>query len=229
MNCRQAGAPVTDKQLDQAHFEGLMKRLSEQDAWRDKPDVSPGEQIKCRLYPKLAFFFDGTGCNLWQELEKPVEKRALTNVAKLYRTAIDDKDEKEAAAIYIPGVGTPFRYGEYEDDPGGALGLGFGAGGGMRLDAALTEFWRLLEIEWGSGAIPHMQWITLSVFGFSRGATLARLHAPAHRHAVRAHRRWRPAVENPRWRARPPADHLSGPFRYRGFRRRPRPAPGLGR
>lgn len=102
----------------------------------------------------------------------------MSNVAKLYQAAVKDKDGKEAVPTYIPGVGTPYKYPyanvSPNEDKGGSLGLGFGAGGDMRLEAALYEFRRLLEIEWSGGALRHMQWVTLSVFGFSRGATLAR-------------------------------------------------------
>lgn len=177
MTVRQAGTPTTDEQLDRAKREAAMKRMHEQLAWWT-PESKPMDRIKCRLYPKLAFFFDGTGNNLYQELEKPVEERALSNVAKLFQAAIDDKDGQEAAARYFPGVGTPYRYHNSNispnEDKGGPLGLGFGAGGDMRLAAALNEFKHILEIDWSAGALRHMQWVTLSVFGFSRGATLAR-------------------------------------------------------
>ncbi len=177
MTIRQAGTPTTDAQLEAARREGNMSRLNEEWAWH-KARIDPKEKVKCRLYPKLAFFFDGTGNNLQEELKKPVEERALSNVAKLYQAAVDDKDGMEAVRRYFPGVGTPYRYPysnvSPNEDKGGALGLGFGAGGDMRLEAALFEFRRLLEIEWSGGAIRHMQWVTLSVFGFSRGATLAR-------------------------------------------------------
>ncbi|WP_438839670.1 T6SS phospholipase effector Tle1-like catalytic domain-containing protein [Aromatoleum toluclasticum] len=111
-------------------------------------------------------------------MAKTETERALSNVAKLFLAAIDDKDGQEAVKRYIPGVGTPYRYANGNispnEDKGGSLGLGFGAGGEMRLDAALYEFRRTLEIDWGTGALPHVEWVTLSVFGFSRGATLAR-------------------------------------------------------
>nr|WP_315199843.1 DUF2235 domain-containing protein [uncultured Aquabacterium sp.] len=177
MRIKQAGAAVTDAQLDSAHLLGAMNRTHEEWGWC-KAGVSPKERVKCRLYPKLSFFFDGTGNNLFQELRKPIEERALSNVAKLYQAAVDDRVGRETVRRYFPGVGTPYRYPysniSPNEDKGGPLGLGFGAGGDMRLEAALFEFRRLLEIEWGGGALPHMQWVTLSIFGFSRGATLAR-------------------------------------------------------
>lgn len=177
MSVKQAGTPVTDEQLNAAHRQGGMTRSNEELAWWTS-GVTPAERLKCRLYPKLSFFFDGTGNNLQQELAKPVEERALSNVAKLYQAAIDDKNGREAVRRYFSGVGTPYRYAysniSPNEDKGGSLGLGFGAGGDMRLNAALYEFRRILEIDWSGGALRHMQWVKLSVFGFSRGATLAR-------------------------------------------------------
>lgn len=177
MTIRQAGSPTTDEQLASAWQQGAKKRLEEQTAWWT-PEATPADRMRCRLYPKLSFFFDGTGNNLYQEMAKPEAERALSNIAKLFLAAIDDRDDKEAVARYIPGIGTPYRYANGnispDEDKGGTLGLGFGAGGEMRLEAALYEFRRILEIDWSAGALPHMQWISLSVFGFSRGATLAR-------------------------------------------------------
>lgn len=177
MTLKQAGTPVTDEQLASAHRQGAMTRSMEELAW-STPGIAIRERVNCRLYPKLSFFFDGTGNNLWQELKKPVDQRALSNVAKLFQAAIDDRNGKEAVKRYFSGVGTPYRYPysniSPNEDQGGSLGLGFGAGGDMRLNAALHEFRRILEIDWSGGALRHMQWISLSVFGFSRGATLAR-------------------------------------------------------
>lgn len=177
MTVRQANSPTTDEQLASAWHEGAKKRMEAQIAWCT-PESTPADRIRCRLYPKLSFFFDGTGNNLYQEMAKPEAERALSNVAKLFLAAIDDQDGREAVARYIPGVGTPYRYANGNispnEDTGGSLGLGFGAGGQMRLEAALYEFRRILEIDWGTGTLPHMEWVTLLVFGFSRGATLAR-------------------------------------------------------
>ncbi len=177
MSIKQGEAAITDEQLGNAHRQGALKTMREQLAWC-KSEVSPYERVRCRLYPKLAFFFDGTGNNLWEELKKPAEERALSNIAKLYQAAVNDKEGVEAVPTYITGVGTPYLYPfsniSPNEDRGGLMGMGFGAGGDMRLAAALFEFRRLLEIEWSGGALRHMQWVSLSVFGFSRGATLAR-------------------------------------------------------
>lgn len=177
MTVKQAPLVLTDEQLASAHREGAMTRMKEEMAWQTS-DSKPMDRYKCRLYPKLSFFFDGTGNNLEQELAKPVPERALSNVAKLFLAAIDDKDVHESVPRYFSGVGTPYRY-KYanispNEDKGGVFGLGFGAGGEMRLAAALFEFGRILQNDWSAGALRNMQWISISVFGFSRGATLAR-------------------------------------------------------
>jgi hypothetical protein len=63
MTVRQAGAPVTDADLNQAAMQGMGKIMDAEFANR------AGNRWLCRLIPKLTFFFDGTGNNLDQELE----------------------------------------------------------------------------------------------------------------------------------------------------------------
>jgi uncharacterized protein (DUF2235 family) len=168
---------VSDAELGRAAERGIDRRLT-----AEFPSQGGGRRPLCRLYPKLSFFFDGTGNNLYQELEKPEHEQALSNVAKLYLAAINDRIGQGATPTYIPGVGTPFRIprrdpdftGLLFDDHGGTAGLGLGLGGRMRIDAALAEFAMILERDWSPGAQQHMQCISLAVFGFSRGATEAR-------------------------------------------------------
>ena len=177
MTVRQAGAPVSDAELGRAAARGTDRRLSAEFSGQDS-----GSRALCRLYPRLSFFFDGTGNNLYQELEKPEHEQALSNVAKLYLAAIHDRIGWGATPTYIPGVGTPFRIprrdpdftGLLRDDHGGSSGLGFGMGGRMRIDCAFAEFAMNLERDWSSAAKQHMQYISVAVFGFSRGATEAR-------------------------------------------------------
>lgn len=123
------------------------------------------------------------GNNLYQELEKPEHEQALSNVAKLFLVAINNQRGQEAVPIYYPGVGTPFQIPRrvpgyftelLRDDRGGAAGLGLGIGGQTRIDAALAEFEMILGEDWGEGARRHIPFISLAVFGFSRGASQAR-------------------------------------------------------
>ncbi|MEN8501245.1 MULTISPECIES: T6SS phospholipase effector Tle1-like catalytic domain-containing protein [Paraburkholderia] len=177
MTVCQAGAPVSDAELGRAAARGIDRRLT-----AEYSSQAGRSRALCRLYPKLSFFFDGTGNNLYQELEKPEHEQALSNVAKLYLAAINDPVGQGATPRYIPGVGTPFRIarrdpdftGLLRDDRGGTAGLGMGLGGSMRIDWALAEFAMILEKDWSPQAQQHMQYISLAVFGFSRGATEAR-------------------------------------------------------
>src|SRR5437773_8071427 len=133
MTVRQADIPITD--------EDLVKIASQSTTQRNEVE----DRGLAYLYPKLSFFFDGTGNNLYQELAKPPQERALSNVAKLFLAAIDDKSRfKKIIPRYVPGVGTPFsvpnplpHFGNFPDDAGGVAGLGFGAGGDMRIRFAL--------------------------------------------------------------------------------------------
>ncbi len=176
MTVRQAATPISDQGLIDAKAQGARDRTTYQ---RCSPENKSGPEkhhLKCRLYPQLAFFFDGTGNNL--EIDEPLQR--LSNVAKLYYAAIDDVLEHESATRYIPGVGTPFKVPKhvgYTDklgnDAGGKMGLALGAGGELRISYALAEFSRILEQEWYS-SWKFMEHISVAIFGFSRGATAAR-------------------------------------------------------
>lgn len=177
MTVRQAGAPITDDELFDAAREGGRKKLEELVSPANKAGPFSLRDIKCRLYPQLSFFFDGTGNNL--DIDTPLQR--LSNVAKLYNAATVDPLGRGATPRYIPGVGTPFKVpkvmgytDELADDRGGAAGLGLGKGGEMRIQYALAEFSRILERDWGPAAWKGMQFISVSIFGFSRGATEAR-------------------------------------------------------
>ncbi|MGF6902089.1 hypothetical protein [Paraburkholderia sp. GAS348] len=63
MTVRQASAPTTDKEIDRAALQGGEKRLHELFSSSNKDGPYTSMDAKCRLYPKLSFFFDGT--NSW--------------------------------------------------------------------------------------------------------------------------------------------------------------------
>jgi hypothetical protein len=177
MTVRQAGAPIADLGFMQAAKKGGDTLLTERFASDNKGGPLSFTDATCRLYPRLTFFFDGTNNNLERDL--PLDQ--LSNVAKLYRAAVDDRQKKGSSSRYVPGVGTPFKFRKImgytdmlDDDRGGALGLGLGAGGDLRIKFALAEFSRILEREWSSPSWKCMQFISVSIFGFSRGATGAR-------------------------------------------------------
>ncbi|MFG6469084.1 T6SS phospholipase effector Tle1-like catalytic domain-containing protein [Roseateles sp. BYS87W] len=129
--------------------------------------VPTKEEAMCQCTKVLHFgmFFDGTGNNRNEEMAKPAEKRALSNVAKLWAAHQEDRD---IVRRYVPGLGTP--YAEIGDS-GGMLGNAIGKGGEPRIKKAL----KLLDEELAK--VPKQQkvlLINLTVFGFSRGAALAR-------------------------------------------------------
>lgn len=120
----------------------------------------------CEQQPWFSFFFDGTGNN--RRLD--AEKKKWSNIARLYDGHISD--EPLIVKRYYEGVGTPLDASNpswtnaVRDSE--ALGGGAGAGGDARLrlaeenfDDALRNNHRVIRID-------------IAVFGFSRGAALAR-------------------------------------------------------
>ena len=64
-------------------------------------------------------------------------------------------------------------------DEGGKLGKAFGKGGAKRLDFALAEFDRVLKkpLANANNPVNSIHEINIAIFGFSRGAALARVFA----------------------------------------------------
>jgi uncharacterized protein (DUF2235 family) len=119
---------------------------------------------------RIGVFFDGTGNHMENDLRST--DRDITNVAKLYQLYPDEGVGGRYAKIYIEGPGT--ADGEVtekgfipgETTVGMALGLG-DEGGHSRIDKALDDAQVILE----DGGYSE---VTFDVFGFSRGAALAR-------------------------------------------------------
>lgn len=121
------------------------------------------EPFTCKLTLKLAFFFDGTGNNL--DADQPTDEHS--NVARLFLSHLDDAPPAGVYKFYVPGLGTYFRQiGDVGDDDG----MAFGKYGDDRLDKAME--WLTHTV--GKHPADKIIEIRLSVFGFSRGATLAR-------------------------------------------------------
>lgn len=113
---------------------------------------------------KVAFFFDGTGNNL----DADVGNDEHSNVARLFRAHPQSDSARGLFSYYIPGLGTRFKE---VGDPGGTdLGLAFGQMGTARLDWAMRRFEE--RVGQSKGRTVH-----LALFGFSRGAALARAFA----------------------------------------------------
>lgn len=132
------------------------------------PTVPDKREAMCQCTKVIHYsvFFDGTGNNRDLEMAKPLEKRALSNIAKL--ADAHKLGDEQIRIAYIPGVGTP--YSEVGDN-GGVAGMAFGNGADKRIKKALE----LLDEE--IAKVPTQQKIRLiniTVFGFSRGAAQAR-------------------------------------------------------
>lgn len=120
----------------------------------------------CRLALKIGFFFDGTGNNL----DADIGTDEHSNVARLFKAYPDDLNHIGIYAHYIPGLGTYFRdIGDVGDDDGAA----FARHGEARLNQAM----RWLDETIARQPADKIESIQVSLFGFSRGATLARAFA----------------------------------------------------
>lgn len=123
----------------------------------------------CQQEPWLTFYFDGTGNN--EEIDAPTAEHS--NVARLFRARKADIKALGHMSFYIPGIGTPFRE---IGDKGGDWKSAVGRGGQARLDWA----WRMYQGQVAAAAarannpVNKIRMIHVAVFGFSRGAALAR-------------------------------------------------------
>ena len=121
----------------------------------------------------IGVFFDGTGNNM---LAQPPEQQ--TNVAKLYDMyPLATTAQVYRRHLYVEGVGTKAvsdGNGNFKEDDS-ALGLATGLGGygaGPRLLQARDELHDILKAYQRIHGLPEQ--VTFDVFGFSRGAVLAR-------------------------------------------------------
>ena len=136
-------------------------------------DASPSVSCQQSLY--VSFFFDGTGNNM--DADMPTLEHS--NVARLYRAHARDNSATGVFRRYIPGIGT--RFAEIGDAGQGPIPMvdthkGMGAMGQNRLDWAFKELKTLISQAEARAQNPtnKILLIRLAVFGFSRGATLAR-------------------------------------------------------
>lgn len=128
--------------------------------------------MSCQQTLTLSFFFDGTGNNL----DADVGSWEHSNVARLYRSHIEDDEAKGIYRFYLPGIGTLFKDREV-NDPGDTLtGRAFGAQGDDRLKWAFARLREKITAAEARAQNPTNKicWIKIAVFGFSRGAALAR-------------------------------------------------------
>lgn len=126
--------------------------------------------IKCGQRIWLTYFFDGTGNNLDADLDLLKH----SNIARLYRIHKATNVEEGIYRFYIPGVSTYFP--EAGDMGASVRGSGFGALGEARLRNALEKFDKAISPHLAQANSPAstIEEINIAVFGFSRGAALAR-------------------------------------------------------
>jgi hypothetical protein len=120
----------------------------------------------CKVVLKIAIFFDGTGNNLDADLGTFEH----SNVARLYRAHPRDDDIKHQYRRYVPGLGTYFKdVGDQGDDNG----MAFARYGDARLEWAMKEVDSIINQYVPDRIIS----VHFALFGFSRGAALARAFA----------------------------------------------------
>ena len=118
----------------------------------------------------FGIFFDGTGNNI---NDKP---STITNIAKLYKV-YGESDTPAIRKLYVRGVGSE-KHKNDNDRLGGQnvfsngidrmFGGAFGSGGHERIEFMLDQVNTILRER------PDVTRLTFDVFGFSRGAALAR-------------------------------------------------------
>jgi hypothetical protein len=153
--------PVKSKSLPQG---GATERLQQQETKPSDFSPKPAAAPPCCINLTLNVFFDGTGNNM----KTDEATQETSNVVRLFLAHQDNDDKTSTYALYIPGLGTLFP--EVGDPGGTPLGLGVGYGGQDRLDYTIKK------LDERVAAIPadKLKSVRLSVFGFSRGAALAR-------------------------------------------------------
>jgi hypothetical protein len=127
-------------------------------------------QFSCRQTLWFSIFFDGTGNNL----EADIGFLKHSNIAKLYRARVEENKIAGIYPIYIPGVATLFH--AIGDDGDGLPEKIGGAGGEARMNHALTQMDQKMRrhLELAKAPSNAISEINVAVFGFSRGAAIAR-------------------------------------------------------
>ena len=129
----------------------------------------PYKAATCSTDVWFSAFFDGTGNSLFDEDARPSEQQGYSNIARLFRTHKTRDDARAIYVQYLQGVGTKFPE---IGDPGGVKGAATGYMGMERIDWAEQSLKFAVDIQKSRGL--RVNSVSVAVFGFSRGATLAR-------------------------------------------------------
>jgi len=121
--------------------------------------------LRCRNELHIGMFFDGTGNNM----DSDVPTLEHSNVVRMFRAFRPDDMDKGVFRVYLPGIGTPFRK---IGDRGGKSEAAVALKGQQRLDWAFKQVEDIVKE--ARRHYSEIKLISLSVFGFSRGAALAR-------------------------------------------------------
>lgn len=138
-------------------------------------------QLDCEPELWISFFFDGTRNNL--RLDEADKLRKHSNIARLYRAHLPDDPVHHIYARYVSGIGTPIKdllTGEKDEGikVGPAeFGAGFAAGGQRRLRIAMAHLKDIVKKAEAKTPSRKIRRINIAIFGFSRGAALARAFA----------------------------------------------------
>ncbi len=118
-------------------------------------------------------FFDGTKNNAANDTPKSRE----SNVARLYASHGKDDESFAKYRVYVNGLGSPFK--EIGENDYSNIGLAFGFGGERRLQWARKQFDERIQKAKARAQNPKqpIRMINVAIFGFSRGAALARAFA----------------------------------------------------
>lgn len=129
----------------------------------------PVKTASCMTDVWFTAFFDGSNNSLYDENERPAQQQEYTNIARLFFSHVQSDASKAIAVQYLQGVGR--RFPEI-GDPGGAAGMGTGFMGMERVDFAEKRLTFAINTQKSRGL--KVDTVHIAVFGFSRGATLAR-------------------------------------------------------
>jgi serine/threonine protein kinase len=130
----------------------------------------------CQQELWISIFFDGTGNNYGAD----IKKQKQSNVARLFDSHIDEDISRGINRVYIEGLGTYNR--DISDTGDGLVGITGNAlanRGEDRIKLAFKKFDELVKAAAARATNPvnKIRMIHLALFGFSRGAALARAFA----------------------------------------------------